>query len=650
MSAADRPLTEILVITPVLDGVTTLGRTLHSVAAQAGPVRLVHHVQDGGSTDGTQALLERWARLSAWGGVSTGCARYRFSWSSEPDRGLYEAVARGFATHVGDENQWLGWINADDVLMPGAAGLLAALDRDCGADGPAWVGGRTRAARQGQVITEHDRAACGELIREGLCDGLHFPPIQQEGVFFRRRLWSCIDPEHDFSRFRLAGDWNLWRAFAAHERLHQVDVALGEFTLRPGQLSAVEAKAYALEIEAELPFEARSESFARLARTGGLRRARLSASWPDGRLGIRIESADHVLAEAAERSQERAAHAALPREVVRAPVRTSLHPGGAVARPKLGVLAHDADWQTPAITERHAFEKIVELWEGAPGWVYLGFPWATLIDLQNHWSLDRLRLEAALAEAAARLPAGARVATVCQHIHATKVVPLMAGAGVTDLYWSHAVQDQARLSGVRVRPFPLYPVQGVEGSDGERDVLFSFIGSRGDAWYPTQTRTWIVDHLSKHRRGLVVERPGWHYERAVYAEQIRGEVHGAPKSEDEKEAQFKEALARSQFVLCPSGTGPNTLRLWEALDAGAIPVVLSDRAKLPGARALWEAGALFRPESEHAVRALPRELARLARDPGKMAALREGGRVLKARYGRKRFVTDILEDAAGRFG
>lgn len=646
MSRRSDPLTEILIVTPVLNGVSTIGRTLLSVAAQAGPVRLIHHVQDGGSDDGTQAILDRWARLAAWGGIPATCTQYRFSWSSEADSGLYDAVARGFSDHEPQAEQWLSWINADDILTPAAAGLLAAVDRDCEPGTVNWVAGKTRVARDGQVLTEHDRPVCREIIQEGLCDGLHFPLVQQEGVFFRRQLWSRIDAEQDFARFRLAGDWNLWRAFAAHEPMRQTDIALGEFTLRSGQLSAVEVDHYRAEIERELPFEARAESFTRAIRAGEFWRERLVTRWPDGALRVQKDRADQIVADAAERTEARMAYAASERHILRKPIRGSAETRIAIA--KAGhLVAHDADWQTPAVTERHAFEKMLELWQPASDWAYLGFPWATLIDLRNHWLPERLRLEEALGEAAARLPDGVKVVTVCQHIHAQRVIPLMAGAGVTDLYWSHAVRGQSHLGAVRVRPFPLFPVQSVNGDDVKRDVLFSFVGSRTDAWYPTKTRNWIFESLKSSRRGLILERPGWHYERAVYAAQIRGALGEAPLSEIENEAQFREAMARSLFVLCPSGTGPNTLRLWEAIDSGAIPVVLSDRMEPPGDRSLWEAAVVFFPETEAAVRALPKKLARLARNRRKVAALQDGGRSLKARYGPERFVSDILDDTSG---
>lgn len=42
-----------------------------------------------------------------------------------------------------------------------------------------------------------------------------------------------------------------------------------------------------------------------------------------------------------------------------------------------------------------------------------------------------------------------------------------------------------------------------------------------------------------------------------------------------------EALCRSSFALCPRGYGPTSFRLYEALQAGAVPVYISDSFWLP---------------------------------------------------------------------
>jgi len=43
----------------------------------------------------------------------------------------------------------------------------------------------------------------------------------------------------------------------------------------------------------------------------------------------------------------------------------------------------------------------------------------------------------------------------------------------------------------------------------------------------------------------------------------------------------------SRYSLCPSGSGPNSIRFWEALATGSIPILLADTLELPQ-HELWD--------------------------------------------------------------
>jgi hypothetical protein len=100
-------------------------------------------------------------------------------------------------------------------------------------------------------------------------------------------------------------------------------------------------------------------------------------------------------------------------------------------------------------------------------------------------------------------------------------------------------------------------------------------------------------------------------------------------------------VQRSVFALCPSGSGPNSIRLWEALGYGAIPVILADRLWLPGDAELWQQAALFVPETEAAVAALPARLEALAADASRLQAMQAVGQKIWQRYGLPGFVPDV---------
>jgi glycosyltransferase involved in cell wall biosynthesis len=97
------------VISPIFNAGRYLEEMLDSVAAIAVPVE--HVVVDGGSSDGTVAMLE-----------ARGDERLR--WVSEPDRGQTHAVNKGLGMVSG---ALLTWINGDNAYVPGSVERAVAL-------------------------------------------------------------------------------------------------------------------------------------------------------------------------------------------------------------------------------------------------------------------------------------------------------------------------------------------------------------------------------------------------------------------------------------------------------------------------------------------------------------------------------------------
>ncbi|MGA2470755.1 MAG: exostosin family protein [Solirubrobacteraceae bacterium] len=71
--------------------------------------------------------------------------------------------------------------------------------------------------------------------------------------------------------------------------------------------------------------------------------------------------------------------------------------------------------------------------------------------------------------------------------------------------------------------------------------------------------------------------------------------------------RYREVIGRSKFVLCPRGAGSASLRLFEALAAGRVPVILSDAWVEPAGIA-WASCALCIPERD--VAGVPAQLER----------------------------------------
>jgi glycosyltransferase involved in cell wall biosynthesis len=103
-------LPKISVVTVCYNAAATISDTIRSVQAQDYP-DVEHIIVDGNSTDGTQAVV---AALLGPNG----------KFSSEPDKGLYDAMNKGIAMATGDV---IGLLNADDAYSrTDALSLIAA--------------------------------------------------------------------------------------------------------------------------------------------------------------------------------------------------------------------------------------------------------------------------------------------------------------------------------------------------------------------------------------------------------------------------------------------------------------------------------------------------------------------------------------------
>jgi hypothetical protein len=236
---------------------------------------------------------------------------------------------------------------------------------------------------------------------------------------------------------------------------------------------------------------------------------------------------------------------------------------------------------------------------------------------------------------------------VCQHVHLTKHHDLVYSLGIDHFFWSHTSRSsviETRGGSVAFHPFPLFAVNyQLAHPARSRDLLFSFVGATSNQWYLSSSRKIIGNLLVSDRRGYVVLRDQWHYQRIVYDHQILG----APAHEDadssRQASEFRDLLARSIFTLCPSGTGPNSIRLWEAIGAGSIPVILSDKFLPPGPEALWLEAAIFCSETEKDIEQLPRRLRELEQDKELLKRKRLALKQIWLKYGHDCFVYDAIK-------
>ena len=261
-------------------------------------------------------------------------------------------------------------------------------------------------------------------------------------------------------------------------------------------------------------------------------------------------------------------------------------------------------WQRPAITEKTAWTTIKK--ESGLAFQYFAVPWATVFDgieAQNFKAfmiLDELKRQLANCHGSA-----IRRATVSQHIHTLSYIPLFKVCGITDLFWPHKTDQLSQVDGITLHSFPLFPVQAkpVEINKSffaNKTYEFNFIGAYRQNLYLSDIRKQIFKLSDVLPNSLIVDRGAWFFEETVYGNQL-GKFTSTSENTINKNKQAEEytsAIETSWFSFCPSGSGPNSIRLLEVLSLGSIPIVFSNDLDLSFLGDDWKTSVLHFPETE----------------------------------------------------
>ncbi|MGH7266101.1 MAG: glycosyltransferase [Candidatus Rokuibacteriota bacterium] len=206
----------ISIVTPSFNQGAFIERTMLSVLGQDYPA-LEYVVQDGGSSDGTVDILERYRDRLVHA-------------ESRRDRGQAHALNLGFRHATGEI---MAYLNSDDILLPGALHYVAGyFNRRPDVD---------VVYSHRVLIDEDDREISRWVLPPDDRDVLSWADfIPQETLFWRRRIWERVGGYVDES-FRFALDWDLLLRFrAAGATFVRLPRFLGGFRVHVNQKTLAE--------------------------------------------------------------------------------------------------------------------------------------------------------------------------------------------------------------------------------------------------------------------------------------------------------------------------------------------------------------------------------------------------------------------------
>ncbi len=182
-------LPAISIITPSFNQSDYLESTIQSVLAQNFP-KLEYSVIDGGSTDGTLAILRQYS--------------HRLTWLSEPDEGQAQAINKGLRRANGEI---VAWLNSDDIYLPDALPAVAEFFSAHPAIDVVY-GDYYLIDGRGKILLRKREIPFDYNI---LLYGLNY--IGQPAAFFRRRVLERFGYLDENLHYGL--DWEYWLRVAS---------------------------------------------------------------------------------------------------------------------------------------------------------------------------------------------------------------------------------------------------------------------------------------------------------------------------------------------------------------------------------------------------------------------------------------------------
>lgn len=234
---------------------------------------------------------------------------------------------------------------------------------------------------------------------------------------------------------------------------------------------------------------------------------------------------------------------------------------------------YEDDWETTVLTEYGVFKNFQNA-QSIP-FHYFAFPWTTLLENRARKILYLDKILDSYVHTNTH-----ECFTVVQHDNYPLLAPYFKRFNIR---YAFVTQSHVNLPTITEQefeiecvPFPYYPIHSnVSGTMiQERNYLAVFVGQNDTYVNISDIRNAIERTFQPHTDCFIQMNSNWHFN---YSLQKKPKTEAITKNE----TVYRSVLEQSTFSLCPSGSGPNSIRVWESLSYGSIPVILSNFYALP---------------------------------------------------------------------